>query len=244
MSVSLLPISSIAVSHDTRVHWPLTSLSGYLSRRSLCTSSRTEAPLAQCEPRLNGLSQLGSWPIHTPFCTSAVTVQPTEQWVQMLLRVSTGMPALGGGPASALRTLPSGRAPSVANPPARRPERRRKPRRSSAPFDCPASAAASVPRRASRSVRLISTAASLFGRILVDAVVRLDVIAHPVARLLLVFFGLGCLRAGRERDRGRAGAGRQRAQHVAPPDGRLVAMLLHGRSSEGLFIGREIRTAA
>src|SRR5215468_2379248 len=148
MSISLLPISSIAVSHDTRVHWPLTSLSGYLSRRSLCTSSRTEAPLAQCEPRLNGLSQLGSWPIHTPFCTSAVTVQPTEQWVQMLLRVSSGAPGLGGGPASALRTLASGNAPSVASPPATTPERRRKARRSSAPSDEPCRAPASVPRRA------------------------------------------------------------------------------------------------
>ena len=36
-----------------------------------------------------GLSQLGSWPIHTPLATSAVTVQPTAQWVQMLLRIAT-----------------------------------------------------------------------------------------------------------------------------------------------------------
>ena len=34
-----------------------------------------------------GLSQLGSWPIQTPLATSAVTVQPTAQWVQMLLRI-------------------------------------------------------------------------------------------------------------------------------------------------------------
>ena len=45
------------------------------------------APLAQCEPRLIGLSQLGSCPIQTPLATSAVTVQPTAQCVQMLLRV-------------------------------------------------------------------------------------------------------------------------------------------------------------
>src|ERR1700731_3169028 len=101
-----------------RVHWPLTSLSGYLSRRSPCTSSRTAAPLAQCEPRLIGLSQLGSWPIHTPFATSAVTVQPTEQWVQIFLRIATAAPAGGGGPASALRTATSGSAPSVARLPA------------------------------------------------------------------------------------------------------------------------------
>ena len=52
---------------DTRVHWPLTSFIGYFRRRSPGTSSRTEAPLAQCEPRLIGESQLGSWPTHTPF---------------------------------------------------------------------------------------------------------------------------------------------------------------------------------
>src|SRR5262249_30181620 len=197
------------------------SLTGYLSRRSPCTNSRTAAPLAQCEPRLIGLSQLGSWPIHTPFCTSAVTVQPTEQWVHMFLRTSTRAPALGGGPASALRTLPSGRTPGVAKPPATRPERRRKPRRSSAALDWPARAAASVLRRDSRSVRLISTAASLFGRILVDAVVGLDVIAQAIPRALFVLFGLGRLRAARERHRGRADARGHGAQNIAPGDGRL-----------------------
>src|SRR5215813_14728794 len=100
-----------------RVHWPSTSFSGYLSRRSPETSSRTAAPLAQCEPRLIGLSQLGSWPIQTPFATSAVTVQPTEQWVQMFLRIATAAPTAGGGPAAALRTAPRGNAPSVARLP-------------------------------------------------------------------------------------------------------------------------------
>src|SRR4030081_3254106 len=102
----------------TRVHGPPTSLTGYFSRRSPCTSSRTAAPLAQCEPRLIGESQLGSWPIHTPFATSAVTVQPTEQCVQMFLRMVTCAPAGGGGPAFALRMLASGSAPSVASDPA------------------------------------------------------------------------------------------------------------------------------
>src|SRR5246127_1379035 len=97
-----------------RVHWPPTSFNGYFSRRSPETSSRTEAPLAQWEPRLIGLSQLGSCPIHTPLATSAVTVQPTAQWVQMLLRVITCAPAGGGGPALACRTLPSGKVPNAA----------------------------------------------------------------------------------------------------------------------------------
>src|SRR5947209_19099024 len=128
--MSLSPISLIAWSHLTRVHSPPTSFSGYLRRRSPETSSRTAAPLAQCDPRLIGLSQLGSWPIHTPLATSAVTVQPTAQWVQMLLRSVTCVPAVGGGPALARRTLPSGKLPIAASPPATNPERRRKERRS------------------------------------------------------------------------------------------------------------------
>src|SRR5580692_11699131 len=103
-----------------RVHWPSTSFIGYFSRRSPCTSSRTEAPLAQCEPRLMGLSQLGSWPIQILLATSAVTVQPTEQCVQMFLRTATLAPAGGGGPAAAWRTEPSESAPSAARLPAAR----------------------------------------------------------------------------------------------------------------------------
>src|SRR5262249_30003947 len=108
---------------------------------------RTEAPLQQCDPRLIGLSKLGSCPIHTPFETSAVTVQPTEQWVQMLLRIVTCAPGAGGGPASALRTLASGSAPSAASEPAARPERRRKLGRSRPTSAWPLSAAASAARR-------------------------------------------------------------------------------------------------
>src|SRR5947209_19482011 len=122
MALSLSPISSIACCQETLVHWPFTSFIGYLSRRSPCTSSRTAAPLAQCEPRLIGESQPGSWPIHTPLETSATTVQPTEQCVQMFLRMVTAAPGAAGGPACALRTLVSGSAPREARPPATRPE--------------------------------------------------------------------------------------------------------------------------
>src|SRR4029079_2275547 len=111
-------MSFMATSQDTRCHCTPDSFIGYFRRRSPETSSRTEAPLAQCEPRLIGLSQLGSWPIQTPFATSAVTVQPTEQGVEMLLRMVTAAPAGGGGPASALRTVVSGILPSAARPPA------------------------------------------------------------------------------------------------------------------------------
>src|SRR5256885_15262215 len=112
---------------------------GAFSRRSPCTSSRTAAPLAQCEPRLIGESQAGSCPTQTPFCTSAITVQPTEQCVQMFFLTSVGAPTILG-PASALRTEPSGIKPSAAPAPAARPERRRKVRRSSTPEARPAAA--------------------------------------------------------------------------------------------------------
>src|SRR5258708_12423277 len=112
----------MAWSHEMRVHFPSTSFVGYLSRRSPFTSSRTDAPLEQCDPRLIGLSQLGSWPIQTPFCTSAVTVQPTEQCVQMLLRVSVGIPGFGGGPAFALRTPLTATLPTPARAPPATPQ--------------------------------------------------------------------------------------------------------------------------
>ena len=81
--------------------------------------------------------------------TSAITVQPTEQCVQMFLRMVTCAPARRGGPAFALRTLPSGSVPSVARAAgdeARAAQegcggRGRRP-------DWPCSAPASVPRRA------------------------------------------------------------------------------------------------
>src|SRR5690349_14718827 len=129
-----------------RVHWPFTSFIGYFRRRSPLTNSRTEAPLAQCEPRLIGDSQLGSWPTHTPLATSAVTVQPTEQCVQILLRMVAPEVSGPAAAASALRTVASGSAPKVARPPAARPERRRKARRSR-PLLCVARPA-SEPRRA------------------------------------------------------------------------------------------------
>src|SRR5262249_58938171 len=108
------------------------SFRGYFSGRAPLTSGRTEAPLAQCEPRLRGESQLGSWPTQTPFTTSAVTVQPTEQWVQMFLRITAPMLSGPATAASALRTVPSGIVPSTARLPAPIPERRKNARRSRA----------------------------------------------------------------------------------------------------------------
>src|SRR6516162_10126364 len=174
-----------------RVHWPLTSFIGYFRRRSPETSSRTEAPLAQCEPRLIGLSQAGSWPIQTSLATSAWTVQPTEQWVQTLLRTMTSAPAGGGGPALALRTEPSGSAPSVATLPAARPERRRKARRSRPSSVSFGKAPMTMPRRVCRCVRLMSTAASSLRWITIHAVIGLNVLrVRLVTRLALLIVRL------------------------------------------------------
>src|SRR3954471_4659188 len=103
----------MATSQDIFCHSPLTSFIGYFSRRSPWTSSRTDAPLAQCEPRLIGESQAGSWPTQRPCCAAALTVQPTEQWVQRLFLTSVGAPTIFG-PACALRTEPSGINPIAA----------------------------------------------------------------------------------------------------------------------------------
>ena len=118
---------------SARVHWPLTSFIGYFSRRSPCTSSRTAAPLAQCEPRLIGDVPAGL--LADPHAVrdfghdrAADRAVRADVLADGDLRRRRG----GGGPASALRTLPSGSAPSAARPPATRPERRRKARRSSA----------------------------------------------------------------------------------------------------------------
>src|SRR4029079_1292035 len=118
-----------------------------------------------------------------------MTVQPTEQWVQIFLRMVA--PAVAIDPAAfALRTVASGKAPTAASPPAARPERRRKLRRSSWPWDGPAKAEARVPRRAWRSVRLISMWVPLSARIPVHAVVGLHVIGLFVTGLALLIVGL------------------------------------------------------
>src|SRR5882724_508601 len=170
----------MATSQDIFCHSPLTSFIGYFRRRSPCTSSRTEAPLAQCEPRLIGLSQAGSWPTQTPFCTSAITVQPTEQCVQTFFLISVGAPTIFG-PASALRTEPSGIKPSAAPAPAARPDRRRNVRRSRTPEARPAAIPCKRALFADPSLRFINMC--VVPSIAVDAIVVLDVVGFPVAGL-------------------------------------------------------------
>src|SRR3954467_15185089 len=170
----------MAWSQDIFCHSPLTSFIGYFRRRSPCTSSRTDAPLAQCEPRLIGESQAGSWPTQTPFCTSAITVQPTEQCVQMFFLISVGAPTIFG-PACALRTEPSGIKPSAAPAPAARPDRRRNVRRSRTPEASPAATPCKRALPADPSLRFINMC--VVPSIAVDAIVILDVIGFLVAGL-------------------------------------------------------------
>src|SRR3712207_2151450 len=144
------------------------------------------APLAQWVPRLMGLSQDGSWPIQTPFCTSAVTVQPTEQWVQMFFLIVIGAPGVGCPMApSAALTEPRRSEPMAARPPTVRPDRRRNARRSMASEARPAARACSLPLAASPLLRLISIAPpSLLERLVaVGPVESLDVVAFPITAL-------------------------------------------------------------
>ena len=78
-------------------------LHGYFSRRSPWASSRVAAPLAQCVPMLIGLSKTGSWPVHTPFFTSAQMAQPIEQSGQIVFRRSFHEDAWAGACAHARR---------------------------------------------------------------------------------------------------------------------------------------------
>src|SRR6267142_1111973 len=86
ISVSFFEISSYAWSQLNFFHLPPSSFIGYFRR---CESwvmpcSRTEAPFAQCAPRLSGESNTGSWRTQVPFCTTASIEQPTEQCVHTL----------------------------------------------------------------------------------------------------------------------------------------------------------------
>ena len=117
----------MASSQLIRTHLPPDSFIGYFKRRSPLAVSRTDAPLAQCAPRLIGLSQPGSCPVQTPFCTSATTVQPTEQCVQTDFLISAAIPTLA---ACAGFTFEPTTAAAVANPPIARPDPRKNARRS------------------------------------------------------------------------------------------------------------------
>src|SRR5258708_3358811 len=89
--------------------------------------SRTEAPLAQCAPRLSGESNTGSCRTHTPFCTTASTEQPTEQCVHTVRFTST-VPCSPF--ASAVPIIQNGNCAATAPAPTPTPEPFRNVRRS------------------------------------------------------------------------------------------------------------------
>src|SRR5687767_11541268 len=90
--------------------------------------SRTEAPFAQCAPRLIGESNTGSWRTQTPFSTTASIAQPTEQCVQTV-RLTSTLPA-GASAASTLPIMLNGSCAATAPAPTDTPERLRNVRRS------------------------------------------------------------------------------------------------------------------
>ncbi len=130
-SIIFLLTASRASSQEIFSYLPLTSFIGYFKRCSPWPCSRSAAPLAQCAPRLIGLSNTGFWRTHTPFCTTASVAQPTEQCEQIVRLISIApLAAPPSAAASALRTMPNGRLPATAPAPTPIPERFRKARRS------------------------------------------------------------------------------------------------------------------
>src|SRR2546421_10432063 len=109
-----------------------------------------------------------------------MTVQPTEQCVQMFFLSSIGAPIIFG-PACALRTDPSGISPNAAPAPTVRPDRRRNVRRSRTPEARPAAIPCKRALPADPSFRLINMCVA--PSIAVDAIVILDVIGFLVAGL-------------------------------------------------------------
>ncbi len=105
---SLSPTSLIACSQLIFWYLPSTSFIGDFRRIefSWIPCSRTEAPFAQCAPKLSGESNTGSCRVHTPFSTVASTAQPTEQCVQTV-RLTSVAPVAPAA-ASALPMVPYG----------------------------------------------------------------------------------------------------------------------------------------
>src|SRR3989440_8897764 len=124
MSSSFLEISSYAWSHEMRCHLPPASFIGYFRRCESCVMpcSRTEAPLAQCAPRLSGESNTGSCRTQTPFSVTASIEQPTEQCVHTV-RFTSSLPV--SALASARSMMLNGSYAATVAPPTPMPERLR-----------------------------------------------------------------------------------------------------------------------
>src|SRR3954454_603556 len=144
-----------------------------------------------------------------------MTVQPTEQCVQMFFLSSVGAPMIFG-PACALRTDPSGISPKAAPAPTVRPDRRRNERRSRTPEARPAATPCKRALPADPSLRLINMC--VIPSVTVDAIVVLDVVGFLVAGLDAL--GLRLVRhnlAARERHGGGRSDCRSPHQEEAAP---------------------------
>src|SRR5436305_13177288 len=133
----------------------------------------------------------------------------------MFFLISVGAPTIFG-PASALRTEPSGIKPSAALAPAARPDRRRNVRRSRTPEARPAAMPCKRALPADPSLRFINMC--VVPSIAVDAIEVLDVIGFLVAGLdaLGLRFLCNCLAAGQRRG-GDCGSRRSAHQEETAP---------------------------
>src|SRR3954463_13117050 len=206
ISSIFLEISSYAWSQEMRFHLPPTSFIGYFRRCDSCVMpcSRTEAPLAQCAPRLSGESNTGSCRTQTPFCTTASIEQPTEQCVHTV-RFTSSLPSSAF--ASARSMMLNGSCEATAAPPTPTPERLRKVRRSIVFGRAPDTWRASRCRGASSAVALRVSSMAVSSD-LGGAVVVVDVLARLIAaRGTLVLRG-SRLGGGRFARHDRGGGGR------------------------------------
>src|SRR3954454_6067738 len=133
----------------------------------------------------------------------------------MFFLISVAAPTIFG-PASALRTEPSGIKPSAAPAPAARPERRRNVRRSRTPDARPAATPCQGALPADPSLRFINMC--VVPSVTVDAIVVFDVVGFLVAGLEalgLRLVRLSLLACKRQHDRSRSY--RRSAHHEEAP---------------------------
>src|SRR5438105_4480285 len=179
--------------------------------------SRTEAPLAQCAPRLSGEANTGSCRIHTPFCTTASIEQPTEQCVHTV-RFTSICPLVSSSFASALPIIEKGSCAATAPAPTLTPERFRNVRRSMVVASIPEGFREARHRFVERGVlALLYCGAQRFHNginpapeeaplLLERARVSGDEVAHRVAERRYMVFRLRRLCAPREPKRGELAA--------------------------------------
>src|SRR5436190_3310311 len=231
MSSSLCEISSYAWSHEMRCHLPPESFIGYFRRCDSCVMpcSRTEAPLAQCAPRLSGESNTGSCRTHTPFCTTASIEQPTEQCVHTV-RFTSSLPS--SALASARSMMLNGNCEASAAPPTPIPERLRKPRRSMV-FPATADTARVSRARGASWVVALRVSSMALSSDLGGAVVVVHVLARLIAARRTLVVRRSGLGGGRFRRHDRGGSGcatcPHREQKIASRE--LLRALTHERPS-------------